>query len=88
MFGASGVAAAGVNRAVTGGCWAACPTGTTCDHESGLCEKLPCSSHCPADLKCEIVGGEEVCVQPKAESALASASADGGADASDGGASD
>ena len=49
MFAASGVAAAGVNRAVTGYCWSACPSGTTCDRESGLCEPLPCSSRCPAD---------------------------------------
>ena len=31
------VGAAGVNRAATGECWAACRPGTVCDKASGLC---------------------------------------------------
>jgi hypothetical protein len=83
MFAASGVAAAGVNRAVTGYCWAACTPGTTCDRASGMCLPLPCSSKCPADLKCELIGGEYLCVHPKNE-ALASMLDDAGADAAPG----
>src|SRR5690349_12431312 len=31
------VAAAGINRAATGECWAACRPGTECDRATGLC---------------------------------------------------
>lgn len=31
------IAAAGINRAVTGECWASCRPGTVCDKASGLC---------------------------------------------------
>src|SRR5690349_5803693 len=31
------VAAAGVNRAVTGDCWASCREGMVCDHATGFC---------------------------------------------------
>jgi hypothetical protein len=79
-FAGSAVAGAGVNRAITGQCWAQCPPGTTCNHASGVCERLPCSSTCPADLQCEQVGGEFVCVQPRSEGALAARSADAGQD--------
>jgi hypothetical protein len=81
VFGGSAVAATGVNRAITGGCWAACPTGRVCNHETGTCDLLPCSSHCPADLKCERVGGEDVCVTPRSESL--GVPTDAGSDSSD-----
>jgi hypothetical protein len=81
IFGGTAVAAAGANRAVTGDCWASCPTGRVCNRETGTCDLLPCSSHCPADLRCERVGGEEVCVQPKRESLALPLEA--GADSSD-----
>lgn len=35
------VAAAGVYRATTGGCWAQCSPGRYCNRQSGTCEELP-----------------------------------------------
>jgi hypothetical protein len=40
------VAAAGINRAATHECWAACRPGTVCDRRSGLC--VEASSPVPA----------------------------------------
>jgi hypothetical protein len=60
VFAASGVGASVVNRKVTGDCYAACPPGTVCNRETGLCDPRPCS--CPADKVCETVGGETLCV--------------------------
>lgn len=56
------VAAAGVNRAATGGCWADCPIGTECDEESGACVPLPCRAACPAEHRCVMQDGRETCV--------------------------
>jgi hypothetical protein len=39
------VAAAGVNRAITHECWAACRPGTICDKASGLCVEPGARSH-------------------------------------------
>jgi hypothetical protein len=88
-FAGTAVAATGVNRAVTGDCWSQCPRGSQCNHETGVCERLPCSSSCPADLTCELVGGEYICVQPAGEGRVPapstpsppSASGDAGVDA-------
>ncbi len=60
IFAGSAVGATGVNRAVTHECYSTCPYGTACNHESGMCEKLTCA--CRADLVCERIGGENVCV--------------------------
>lgn len=43
-----GVAAAGVNRAITGDCWASCRPGTRCDKKSGLCERIEMREEIPA----------------------------------------
>lgn len=40
MGAAFGLAAAGVNRAITGDCWASCRPGTRCNRKSGLCERI------------------------------------------------
>lgn len=62
VFAGTGVAAAVVNRKLTGDCYAVCPRGYACDHDSGICERLECD--CPADEVCDRVAGEIVCVQP------------------------
>jgi hypothetical protein len=71
--GATGaVATAVVNTAIAasasaisrsqGGCYASCPTGTTCNHATGLCDALPCHDQCRADEDCEQNEGPEHCV--------------------------
>jgi len=54
-------AASGITRA-SGGCWANCPVGTTCNPHSGLCEELPCRGQCTADEHCEITPTGSQCV--------------------------
>jgi hypothetical protein len=73
------VAAAGVNRAVTGACWADCPTGTRCDEASGTCVPLPCRNACPADGRCRVVDGKETCVRGQERDVGAPEEPDGGA---------
>lgn len=63
VFAASAVGATAVNRELTGECYAACTPGHACNRKTGLCEPIAC--HCPADLVCEIVGGDKVCVHPR-----------------------
>lgn len=60
----AGVFAAGGNRALTGDCWARCRNGMMCDRDSGMCVDVPCGGTCPADWKCQRIGGREQCVQP------------------------
>jgi hypothetical protein len=57
-----GVAAAGIYRASTGGCWADCRPGTTCDEPSGTCVPLPCGGDCPAGTHCFHEGSEDRCI--------------------------
>ena len=45
---AFGIAAAGVNRAITGDCWASCRPGTHCNKKSGLCERIEEPENIPA----------------------------------------
>jgi hypothetical protein len=54
IAGAVGAAlgSAAVSRA-TGGCVAACPPGTACNEETGLCDQRPCRDLCKADEVCE-----------------------------------
>lgn len=35
-----------------GGCYAACPTGTTCNETTGYCDPLPCRGECAAFEEC------------------------------------
>jgi hypothetical protein len=44
-------AASGVSRS-QGGCYAACPTGTTCDPNTGYCVTLPCRGRCKPHEQC------------------------------------
>jgi hypothetical protein len=63
VFAATGVAATAVHRAVAGGCLSSCPYGLRCDEKTGTCMKPLC--RCPADLVCERIGGQLVCMQPR-----------------------
>lgn len=46
------VAAAGVNRAATDDCWAACQPGEACDHDRGICVRIACRADCPPTHRC------------------------------------
>ena|SRR6266851_7466034 len=50
---AVGLTAAGISRA-NGGCYASCPTGTTCNGATGFCDELPCRGLCSAEEHCEM----------------------------------
>ena len=53
--------ASGISRA-NGGCYAACPPGTTCDPATGYCITLPCRGRCKAHEQCVENGIEAQCV--------------------------
>ncbi|OJH41522.1 hypothetical protein BON30_11775 [Cystobacter ferrugineus] len=36
----------------SGGCYASCPVGTSCDRATGLCEQLPCRGECDPFQEC------------------------------------
>jgi hypothetical protein len=82
VFAGSAVAAARVNRALTNECYSTCPYGTACNHATGMCEAIGCA--CRADLTCERIGGENVCVSRPARDM----SSDGGGGGGDGGGGD
>jgi len=46
------VAAVGLNRALTGGCWGQCRAGYLCNHGSGLCERGECAPPCATGSHC------------------------------------
>lgn len=56
-----GAAAAGASRA-SGGCYAACPTGTSCNPTTGLCDALPCHGRCSENEHCDNTGLFDRCV--------------------------
>lgn len=58
---AMAVTAAGVSRS-NGGCYAACPPGTTCDPNTGYCVTLPCRGRCKAHEQCVENGLEGQCI--------------------------
>ena len=49
---AFGVGASAVSRA-SGGCYAVCQQGESCNEKTGLCEPLPCRGRCNASETCE-----------------------------------
>lgn len=57
--------ASGISRA-SGGCWAACPTGTICNRNNGLCEELPCRGLCSSDEHCEVTPTSSRCMPGRA----------------------
>ena len=58
---ALGLTASAVSR-VNGGCYASCPTGTTCNEVTGLCEPLPCRGRCSRDEVCDTTSTVPQCV--------------------------
>jgi hypothetical protein len=70
--GSGGVADAVVNTAIAaassgisrsqGGCYAACPPGTTCDPNTGYCVSLPCRGQCKAHEQCVEEGLKSRCI--------------------------
>lgn len=79
---AFGIAAAGVNRAITGDCWASCLPGSQCNHKSGLCERIPRLEDIPAPYPTVPRAAAE---EPPFEPQPASLDLDAGADAADSG---
>ncbi|MCC6807354.1 MAG: hypothetical protein IT381_08015 [Deltaproteobacteria bacterium] len=55
------VTAAAVERA-RGNCVASCPVGTTCNHDTGLCDTLPCRGACRVMERCDTTRVIPVCV--------------------------
>ncbi len=37
----------------SGQCYAACPTGTSCNPKTGFCDELPCRGRCPEGAYCD-----------------------------------
>jgi len=56
------LAASAANRA-SGGCWALCTNGTSCNAKTGMCEVLPCRGLCAADEHCESTYAESKCLR-------------------------
>jgi hypothetical protein len=54
-------AASGVSRAY-GECYAACPTGNTCNPATGCCDTLPCHRRCSEDEHCDTRGLFDRCL--------------------------
>lgn len=46
----------------SGGCYAACPVGTTCNEKTGMCDTLPCRGECNPYERCEENGLVSRCV--------------------------
>ena len=65
---ALGLAGAGISRA-SGGCYASCPPGTTCNARTGMCDELPCRDRCNANQVCDLDRAVPTCVSA-AERAL------------------
>lgn len=49
-----------------GGCYAACPVGTSCNKETGYCDPMPCRGLCRADEQCDQTGPVERCTPRQA----------------------
>jgi hypothetical protein len=93
------VIGAGVNRALTGGCWANCQEGFYCNREKGICERGECETPCREgdycvrestyQFRCVTRPGSFVIGQPPPDAGadVSVPSADAAAPASDGGAS-
>lgn len=57
---AAALASSAVQRKA-GGCYAVCTSGTTCNPNTGLCERMPCDGLCTADQHCEVTAIETKC---------------------------
>jgi hypothetical protein len=67
------LAASAANRA-SGGCYALCTNGTSCNPRTGMCELLPCRGLCAADEHCESTYAESKCL-PGAPSGVSASAA-------------
>ena len=74
VMGATGVAAVGVNRSMTGDCWGSCYAPQVCERDSGLCVRRPCDGECRIDEMCE----NERCVLRRREQSASANDGDGG----------
>jgi hypothetical protein len=74
VMAATGVAAVGANRAITGACWGACIGKTICEHDSGLCVPTPCGGECRFDEICQ----HDRCILRQREQPGAAIDDDGG----------
>ena len=61
MMTAIAVGSSAASRA-GGGCYAACPPGTTCNAGTGYCDTLPCRGACNSDQECDSTGVLDRCV--------------------------
>lgn len=59
---AVGIASSGISRA-SGGCYASCPVGTTCNPDTGYCDELPCRGQCGPGETCQLNGPFSQCVR-------------------------
>ena len=57
---AAALATSGMQRHA-GGCYATCTGGTTCNTNTGLCERMPCDGLCSRDEHCEVTAVESKC---------------------------
>jgi len=65
LAGATTVTAAALGTSAlqrkAGGCYAVCANGTTCNPNTGLCERMPCDGLCSAEQHCEVTAIESKC---------------------------
>jgi hypothetical protein len=54
--------AASVQRRLEGECYVPCLEGTVCNHETGLCDALPCRGECKKGERCDESGIIPKCV--------------------------
>jgi hypothetical protein len=77
------VIGAGVNRALTGGCWANCQKGFYCNREKGICERGECETPCREGDYCVRESTYQFrCVTPPGSFVIGQPPPDAGADAS------
>jgi hypothetical protein len=77
------VIGAGVNRALTGGCWANCQKGFYCNREKGICERGECETPCREGDYCVRESTYQFrCVTPPGSFVIGQPPPDAGTDAS------
>src|SRR5436305_1442373 len=77
MAGASSVTAVAIGSSAlqrrSGGCYAVCANGTSCNPRTGLCERMPCDGLCGADQHCEVTAIETKCAPGASSDVVATA---------------
>lgn len=77
------VIGAGVNRVLTGGCWANCQKGFYCNREKGICERGECETPCREGDYCVRESTYQFrCVTPPGSFVIGQPPPDAGADVS------